>query len=137
MTSYNFPDDLCYHESHLWLRLCDPSTNEAYIGITQFAQNQLGQILFVELPEVGTAVTLGESFGAVESNKVVSELVSPISGVVLEGNLQIKDALHLINGDCYGEGWLIKVKLDPSSDVESLMSAERYASGIPSKPQRR
>lgn len=137
MTSYNFPDDLRYHESHLWLRLCDASACEAYVGITQFAQKQLGKILFVELPAVGAAITIGESFGAVESNKVVSELVSPVSGVVLEGNSQLKDALHLINGDCYGEGWLVKVKLDPSADVASLMSAEHYASGVASKPQRR
>lgn len=135
MTSYNFPDDLHYHEAHLWLRLCDAS--EAYIGITQFAQKQLGQILFVELPSVGSAVTLGESFGAVKSNKVVSELVAPISGIVLEENAQLKEALHLINGDCYGEGWLVRLKLDPSAEISALMSSEHYASGLARKPQRR
>lgn len=137
MTPYNFPDDLHYHESHLWLRLCDVSESVAYVGITQFAQQQLGKILFVELPQVGTSITLGESFGAVESNKVVSELVAPVSGIVLEGNFHLMKSLHLINEDCYDGGWLLKVELDPAASVSSLMSSEHYASAVARKPQRR
>ncbi|MBS0232269.1 MAG: glycine cleavage system protein H [Proteobacteria bacterium] len=127
MTSFNIPDDRHYHEAHLWLRATSVA-GEYDLGITQFAQKQLGKILFVELPITGTTIVAGEPFGAVESNKVVSDLVSPISGTILVGNDLLKRAVHLVNEDCYGQGWMVRVKVDPAADLAGLLTAEIYAS---------
>ncbi len=120
-------NDLMYAKTHEWVRLED---GKAYIGITHFAQEQLGDITFVELPSVGDTVTAGEEMGSVESVKAASELYSPVSGEVLEINEQLEDAPELINDDPYGEGWIIKVRC--SEDPEGLLSPDEYSDFIES-----
>ena len=98
----------------------------AIVGITDFAQDQLSDIVYVELPEVGAKVRQGEPFGTVEAVKAVSDLYSPVTGEVIEVNQKLADQPELVNQDPYGEGWMIKVKLQDPSEVERLMSAEEY-----------
>lgn len=128
MTSFSFPDDLHYHEAHFWLKPSDTS-GEYHLGITQFGQKQLGKILFVDLPTAGTKLVAGDPFGAVESSKVVFDLLSPVNALVLESNTQLKDGLHLLNEDCYGRGWMIRLKLDPA-EIEDLLTAEAYVARL-------
>src|SRR5579864_1084201 len=118
------PDDLLYSSSHEWLRMGDPAT----IGITQFAQDQLGDVVFVELPEVGATITDGETFGSVESVKTVSDLYAPVSGTVVEVNSQLIDAPELINSSPYDQGWLIRVTITDDSALASLMDRATYES---------
>ncbi|MBS0237988.1 MAG: glycine cleavage system protein H [Proteobacteria bacterium] len=134
MTSFNFPDDLLYHETHFWLRPAE-AAGEYHLGITQYAQKQLGKILFVDLPVAGTKVTQGETFGAVESSKVVFDLHSPISGAILEPNASLKKSVQLINEDCYGQGWLLKLRLEPS-DTAQLLTSEAYTAYLSGKGQK-
>lgn len=117
------PTDLRYNDSHQWVRLDD---NVGTIGITNYAQDQLGDIVYVELPQVGDEVGAGDSVASVESVKAVSDVYSPISGEVAEVNEALADTPEMINQDCYGEGWLIKIKLSDPSELTSLMSAEEY-----------
>ncbi len=131
MTSFNFPDDLLYHETHFWLRP-GAADGEYHLGITQYAQTQLGKILYVDLPAAGTKVLQGEPFGAVESSKVVFDLFSPVSGATIEPNALLKGSVQLINEDCYGQGWLLKVSLAPA-DAEKLLTAEAYAARLARK----
>ena len=119
----NYPADLKYDKEHEWVRI-DGDT--AVIGISDFAQDQLGEVVFVDLPEVGTDVVAGESFGEVESVKSVSDLFSPVSGSIVERNDGLSDAPETVNEDAYGEGWLIKVKLSDASEVDALMAAAEY-----------
>jgi glycine cleavage system H protein len=116
------PENLKYTEEHEWVLI---EENIATIGITDFAQNSLGDIVFVELPDEESDVEKGETFGVVESIKSVSDLYSPIDGVVTEKNSNVEDSPESINEDAY-EGWLIKVDMKNPSQVESLMSAEKY-----------
>ena len=116
------PENLKYTEEHEWVLI---EENIATIGITDFAQNSLGDIVFIELPDEGSDVEKGETFGVVESIKSVSDLYSPIDGVVSERNLNIEDTPESINEDAY-KGWLIKVDMKNPSQVESLMSAGKY-----------
>ena len=118
-----FPEDLLYHPEHTWVRL---AAGEATVGITDFAQKELGDVVFVELPKPGKKLTAGKPFGSVESSKSVSELVSPVAGEVVEVNTALEDAPEVINGDPYGEGWLIKVKLDEGFDPGGLLAATAY-----------
>jgi glycine cleavage system H protein len=117
----NTPQDLQYSRSDEWVRAADGA---ATVGITDYAQHELGDIVYVELPEAGTRVKAGATFGVVESVKAVSDLVSPVSGEVLESNTPATDDPSLINNSPYGDGWLIKVKLDGES--EELLSAADY-----------
>lgn len=133
MVSFNFPDDLLYHETHFWLRPAE-TAGEYHLGITQYAQKQLGKILFADLPATGTKITRGEPFGAVESSKVVFDLLSPISGAVLEPNTSLKGAVQLINEDCYGQGWLLKLRLE-ASDAGDLLTSEAYTAYLSGKGQ--
>ena len=119
----NFPDDLKYTREHEWCRL---SGNRAVIGITDHAQDQLGDIVYVELPEVGDPVKKGESFGVVESTKAVSELFAPMSGKVVEVNDPLSDAPEAINEDPYEEGWMIVIEPSDPKDLEALMDAKAY-----------
>src|SRR5512141_1760702 len=119
----NFPDDLKYTKEHEWCRL---SGNRAVIGITDHAQDQLGDIVYVELPDVGDTVKKGESFGVVESTKAVSELFAPISGKVVEVNDPLSDAPETINEDPYEEGWMIQVEVSDPAELEQLMDAKAY-----------
>ena len=118
-----YPKDLKYDREHEWVRL---DGDVATIGISDFAQDQLGEVVYVDLPSVGEAVSTGESFGEVESVKSVSELFSPVSGEVVEVNSALDDAPEAVNDDSYGDGWMIKVKVDNLSEVDALMDADAY-----------
>ncbi len=118
-----FPDDLKYTREHEWAR---PKGNRIVVGITDFAQDQLGDIVYVELPDVGDPVKKGESFGVVESTKAVSELFAPVSGKVVEVNDPLSDAPETINEDPYEEGWMIVVEPADPKDLQELMDAKTY-----------
>jgi glycine cleavage system H protein len=120
----DFPDDLKYTREHEWCRV---KGKRATVGITEFAQDQLGDIVYLELPAVGDQVKKGEAFGVVESTKAVSELFAPVSGKVAEVNDPLADAPETINEDPYEEGWMIQVEMDSPSDADGLMSAAAYA----------
>jgi glycine cleavage system H protein len=121
--SFEYPEDLRYLDSHEYVRL---DGDIATIGITAFAVEQLGDIVFVELPEVGDALTQGEILGSVESVKAVEDLYSPITGTVVESNAIVTDTPEKLGEDPYGEGWLLKVKLDTTPDLSEMMSAAEY-----------
>jgi glycine cleavage system H protein len=119
----NFPDDLKYTKEHEWCRV---QGNRAVIGITDHAQDQLGDIVYVELPEVGDPVKKGETFGVVESTKAVSELFCPVTGKVVEVNDPLTDAPETINEDPYEEGWMIQVELADAKELAELLDAAGY-----------
>ena len=121
-------DDLLYTESHEWVRV---DGDLAIIGISDFAQHELGEIVFVELPEVGTKVSGGEPCGSIEAVKAVEDLISPVSGKVEEKNSDLEDSPDLINKSPYEDGWLIKVRLSNSEELENLLSAVEYQKIIP------
>lgn len=116
-------EDLRYTKEHEWVKL---EKDIATMGITDYAQGELGDIVFVELPRVGTKVEQMKSFGVIEAVKAVSELFSPITGEVAEVNSKLESEAGLINKDPYGEGWIIKVKVKDQSEVNKLLSAEDY-----------
>lgn len=117
---------LLYMESHEW---ADVQGTEAYVGISDFAQEQLGGVVYVDMPEVGDTVEAGQEFGAVESVKAASDLFSPVSGEVVEINEALEDEPELINKDAYG-AWIMKVRLTNESELENLMNAEQYEHSI-------
>ena len=119
----NFPKDLIYTPEHEWIRV---EGKTATVGITDYAQDQLGDIVFVELPEEGESVKAGDTFGVVESTKSVSDLYVPVSGKVLECNDPLLESPEIINEDSYGEGWMIKIEMSETSQLESLLSPEAY-----------
>ena len=116
-------DDRRYAESHEWVKI---DGDIATIGISDYAQHALGDIVYVDMPEVGDEVTAGEDFGAVESVKAASDLYSPVSGEVVEINEELEDAPESINADAYG-AWIMKVKMSDPSELEKLLNAEAYA----------
>jgi len=119
----NFPTNLLYTQEHEWVRI---EGDVVTIGITEYAQGELGDIVFVELPEVNSATVQMQSFGTIEAVKTVSELFAPVSGKVIEVNSKLADRAELINQDPYGEGWLIKIKLANKEEVKNLLPAEEY-----------
>ncbi len=119
----NFPEDLKYTTEHEWVRL---DGDIATIGITDYAQEQLGDIVFVELPEEGETIEKGDTFGVVESTKSVSDLYVPLTGAVAESNDPLLDTPDIINEDPYGEGWMIRVKLKNPGEVKELLDAKAY-----------
>jgi len=119
-----YPDDLRYSKEHEWVRNDD---GHATIGITSFAADELGDIVFVELPEVGGTLSQFGTFGVVESVKAVSDLYAPVSGTVVEVNEALRDAPELLNTDPFGEGWIAKVDLADTAELDSLMDAAAYA----------
>ena len=119
----NVPAELKYTKEHEWVKI---EGNVATIGITDWAQSELGDIVFVELPEVGTDVTQMEAFGTIEAVKAVSELFSPISGKVVEINGALEEDPMVVNRDAYGEGWMIRVELSDTSQLEQLLDATGY-----------
>jgi glycine cleavage system H protein len=123
-----YPEDLKYNPEHTWLRL--DGSGSGLVGITDFAQRQLKDVVFVELPEKGTSVVQMESFGVVESVKATNDLYSPVSGVVTDVNQALIDDPSLVNKDPYGAGWMVKVELSKPTEVESLLSAESYKAAI-------
>jgi glycine cleavage system H protein len=122
-----FPEDLLYHPEHTWTRI---EGGEATVGITDHAQKELGDVVFVELPKVGRKLRPGDGFGSVESSKSVSELFSPVAGEVLAVNDALEDSPEVINDDPYGNGWMIRVKLDPGFDASALLTAVAYAKQV-------
>ena len=120
----DFPDDLKYTREHEWARV---EGNRAVVGITDYAQDALGDIVYVDLPPVGTAVTAGEPFGEIESTKSVSDLFSPLSGTIVERNQELDKNPEIINADPYGQGWLVVVEASDPSEVEDLLDADAYA----------
>ncbi|MCK5348165.1 MAG: glycine cleavage system protein GcvH [Desulfobacula sp.] len=119
----NLPDDVNYTKDHEWAKL---SEDIVTIGINDYAQDQLGEIVFVELPEVGDTFSEGDEFGSVESVKAVSEMYIPISGEIVEINESLEDAPELVNESCYDDGWIIKVKPDDVSELDNLMNKAAY-----------
>lgn len=124
-----FPDDLLYTKEHEWIRIVDDGAN-AYIGITDFAQKELDELVYVEVETVGEELAVDDVFGIVEAVKTTSDLYMPVGGEVLEFNEQLSedggDNPGLINEDPYGEGWIVKVRLSDPSEVKALMSASAY-----------
>lgn len=118
-----FPEELRYTEEHEWVMV---EEDLAVVGITDFAQDALGDVVFVELPEVGTTVEAGKAFGVVESVKAVSDIYAPISGTVEEVNDDLVDTPEIINTSPYEDGWMIKIRMSEPSDAEDLMDADAY-----------
>jgi glycine cleavage system H protein len=119
----SYPDELLYHPEHDWARI---DGDVATFGITWYAQDALGEVVFFDAPEVGAQITANESYAEVESVKAVSDVFAPLSGEVLEVNEALADAPDAINGDPYGDGWLVRVKLSDPSETEHLMDAGAY-----------
>ena len=119
------PADLRYTSEHEWIRL---NGDEGTVGITDFAQEQLGDVVYVELPEAGTQLVQGDTFGSVESVKAVSDLFAPVSGEGLERNESLLDAPELVNTSPYGDGWLLKLRVEELTQVDALLDAASYRS---------
>lgn len=123
----NFPTDLKYTKDHEWIRVDE---EVAYVGITDYAQSELGEIVYVDITTEGETVAKEEVFGTVEAVKTVSDLFMPVGGEVLEVNPELEDKPELVNEDAYGKGWLIKVYVNNPTELGSLMSAEEYQQTI-------
>ena len=123
----NLPADLRYTSDHEWIKLTGKS---AVVGITEFAQGELGDIVFVEIETVGNHIEKGNTFGTIEAVKTVSDLFMPVSGTVTDLNERINDSPDLINKDPYGDGWLIKMDVDDPAQINQLMDAKAYAAMI-------
>lgn len=123
----NIPADLKYTKEHEWVKL---DGNVATVGITDWAQGELGDVVFVELPEIGRELSMMNEFGTIEAVKAVSELFSPVSGKVLEVNDNLEDDPMVVNRDPYGEGWMIRIEVPDSNEFDSLLDAEGYRSII-------
>ncbi len=119
----SIPANLKYTKEHEWLRV---EGDTAWVGITDYAQSELGEIVYVEVETVGEELAEGDVFGSVEAVKTVSELFLPVSGTILELNAELEAAPELINNDPYGKGWIVKININKLSEVESLLSAEAY-----------
>ncbi len=127
MTDNTYPDDLRYTAEHEWVRV---EGDIARVGITAFAQEALGDIVFVTAPEEGAQLTAGQSCGEVESTKSVSEIYAPVSGTVVERNAALDSAPELVNSDPYGQGWMFTMRPADSSEVAGLLTAQAYASEV-------
>ncbi|WAH35096.1 glycine cleavage system protein GcvH [Alicyclobacillus dauci] len=121
------PDNLKFSKEHEWVRV---DGNRAYIGITDFAQDELGDIVYVELPEVGAKLAAGETFGTVESVKTVSDLFAPLSGSVAEVNSSLQDTPEKVNSSPYDDGWMVVVEMDDKSELDALLDAAGYEKHI-------
>jgi glycine cleavage system H protein len=127
MAEGTYPDDLLYHAEHDWARI-DGDT--ATLGITWFAQDALGEVVFFDPPEVGSTITKDESYAEVESVKAVSDVIAPLSGEIVEVNTDLGDAPETINSDPYGAGWLVKIKVSDPSEQESLLDQSAYTAQL-------
>jgi glycine cleavage system H protein len=121
----NFPDTLKYHREHTWLKL---EGDKATIGITEFAQSELGEIVYVDLPNIGSTYKQDEVFGTVEAVKTVSDLFLPVTGEIVENNAKLNKEPTLVNSDPFGEGWMIKIKITNSSELNNLLTPDQYKS---------
>ncbi len=117
------PDELQYTKEHEWVRV---DGENATIGITDHAQDELGDVVFVELPAIGDKIDLDEPFGNVESVKAVSELFMPLTGVVLKVNTALEEVPELVNDDPYGKGWMVRIRIEDPSEMDALLSSEEY-----------
>ncbi|PZV13185.1 MAG: glycine cleavage system protein GcvH [Pseudanabaena sp.] len=124
---FEYPDDLKYTNSHEYIRLANDT---AIVGITAFAIDQLGDIVFLDLPEVGTRVEKGQTFGTIESVKAVEDIYSPVTGTVMESNTALVDEPEIIGNDPYGASWLLKVNIEDESDLDGTMSAGEYRNKV-------
>jgi glycine cleavage system H protein len=127
MAEASYPSDLLYHPEHDWVRI---DGEIATFGITWFAQDALGEVVFFDPPEVGTAVTKDEPYAEVESVKAVSDVIAPLSGEIVEVNAALADAPEAINDDPYGEGWLVKVKLSDPAERDALLDQAAYVASL-------
>jgi glycine cleavage system H protein len=128
MVQASYPEDLLYHPEHDWARV---QADQATFGITWYAQDQLGEVVFFDPPKVGDTVSKDEAYTEVESVKAVSDVVAPLSGEVVQVNEALEQSPDKINEDPYGEGWLVKVKLSDPSETDSLMDASAYEATLP------
>jgi len=119
----NIPDNLKYTNDHEWVKV---EGEEAYIGITEFAQKELGDIVFIEVETEGESLNVGEAFGTIEAVKTVSDMFMPVNGEVLEFNAELESNPEIVNKDPYGEGWIVKIKLTNPADADALLDAEAY-----------
>ena len=127
MAEASYPDDLKYHPEHDWARV---DGDVATLGITWYAQDSLGEIVYFDPPAVGAEVTKDAPYAEVESVKAVSDVIAPVSGEIVEVNEALKDSPEHINEDPYGEGWLVKVRLSEASELDSLLDSESYQSSL-------
>ncbi|MGB2764690.1 MAG: glycine cleavage system protein GcvH [Candidatus Aminicenantaceae bacterium] len=118
-----YPDDFYYTKDHEWIQVKE---DKATVGITDFAQKQLGDVVYVEMPKVGTQLEFHQSIGVIESVKAVSDIYSPVSGEVIEVNTDLNDSPELVNQDPHGKGWFIRLKIGDESEFEKLMSVDDY-----------
>ena len=127
MADASYPDDLKYHPEHDWARV---DGDVATLGITWYAQDQLGEVVFFDPPEVSATLTKDSPYAEVESVKAVSDVIAPLSGEIVEVNEALKDSPEQINEDPYGEGWLVRVRLSDTSELDSLLDSESYQSSL-------
>jgi len=118
-----YPDDYYYTKDHEWIKV---EGEQATVGITDFAQKQLGDVVYVEMPKVGTSLAFHQSLGVIESVKAVSDVYSPISGEVVELNAELNDSPELVNQDPHGKGWIVRIKIKDEAELQKLMSASEY-----------
>jgi len=124
------PADLRYHKEHEWIRV---DGKQAMMGISDFAQDALGDIVFIDMPKVGSVITAGQQIGEVESTKTTSSLYTPVSGKIVKVNTDLKDHPELVNTDPYGKGWIAVIDLSAPSEVDELMTAEQYRAFLASE----
>ena len=127
MAEADYPDDLLYHADHDWARI---DGDEATFGITWFAQDALGEVVFFDPPEIGSTVTAGEFYAEVESVKAVSDVIAPLSGEIVAVNTELADKPEAVNEDPYGDGWMVKVKLSDPDQAGGLLDRDTYVSGL-------
>lgn len=134
MSQDGYPDDLLYHPEHDWARIdsegSDPARPEATLGITWYAQDALGEVVFFEAPTVGTLLVQGAPYAEVESVKAVSDVVAPLSGEIVAVNDTLEDSPQLINEDPYGEGWMVRIALSDPTERDALMDADAYSATL-------
>jgi glycine cleavage system H protein len=130
MADANYPEDLLYHAEHDWARIEDGDAEEATLGITWYAQDALGEVVFFEPPAIGTALRKDEPYAEVESVKAVSDVIAPLSGEVIAVNDELSDKPESINADPYGAGWLVRVRLADPSERAQLMDAGAYVASL-------
>ncbi|MDR3218999.1 MAG: glycine cleavage system protein GcvH [Dysgonamonadaceae bacterium] len=123
----NFPKELKYTNDHEWIRVVG---SEAYVGITDYAQSELGEIVFVDVTSQGETIEQGEIFGSIEAVKTVSDLLMPIKGEVLEGNAYLESQPELVNSDAYGQGWIVRISVSDASELDKLLDADGYRAFI-------
>ena len=127
-----FPEGLLYSESHEWLR---DEGGRATIGLTDYAQSQLKDIVYVELPEIGSEFKKGETMGTVESVKIVADVFSPVTGKVVETNQTLKDSPQYVNEDPYGKGWIVKMEIEDKGELKELLSFKAYQDSLPKEEE--